>query len=706
MTTSDFTRMLAVISSLGISACGADGIGNAFSGGSSMRIDVEVYKGPLSKSVHIQWGELTALIREAETSLATFDDDVLRLASTQGFLRDAELPALKMDDWANRGARQLHQLQGMLAESGLVLGKLRRRLHGTYEDLDQSIAAVKTAEFAYRNVRSLVDEIVKLIDGNRSGLHAKWTSLKSSVATLADDVRDSARKIDALNLTNLPDGLVAGVSGEYLQNTAIDLKRAAARLQKMDSVFNVLAATDITDLGERLNVLANRDQYGPLSITPHHRGTIDNRRNTPSRTVSKVRGVEDQSNEERLFWCTSQHYRQAMDGQSEGVFHALAGQDCLRLAQIHDEVDHLLRIIRPFKELVQNRNNRFGYSLENAVSGIRNSELGGAVPVKLTEMLTWGSEIGTRMKHKAIYWAEAMMVNAPDRPVRTMATAFANMAAEIGNQISSRADTILKQCPEKPDGSRHCSDLISNRLPLSVYLREINPTEFHNLFTYNRSGGLASVEETFSRPAWSLGTEESADRARVVELLFSDHNWSNINTVYASGQGDVNMAFIKDSIGNWNLKNFKSDPTDLLEGYKRITVAAVDAAVKLVENASAPGAASSALSLASRMMKGRVGPAGKNTSGVDVERLSRAVARQINGIIDRGKQAETGMAADKISAHRQSVRDELLTLLSYHDKTLESLQAAVVSQDQADSTGSVAPTGAAISAGQGFAPAF
>jgi hypothetical protein len=80
------------------------------------------------------------------------------------------------------------------------------------------------------------------------------------------------------------------------------------------------------------------------------------------------------------------------------------------------------------------------------------------------------------------------------------------------------------------------------------------------------------------------------DRVKAVRRLFADHNWSNINTVYASGWGKGSMALIKDDIGNWNLKGFDSDPEDLLKAYKDVSIAALETAMKAVKAGAAGGA--------------------------------------------------------------------------------------------------------------------
>ncbi len=707
----------ALAGSLVLSGCGVTEITDAFSGGASMRIDVEVYKGPLSKNVEIQWGELTALIIEAQTTLATFDDDILRLASTQGYLFDGELPHQSLDVWGNAEIAKIQNIEGYLNDADKALDEADRLLTSTNPDIDQAQKSVGLAMDAHKIILFQAAHITRIVSNDSRGLNAALASLLSGVEGLHKTLNTAATDLSRIDLSRLPDNQVEGVTKKELQAAQGKLDASENDLTIAIDVTEDALKLNIIDLGDSITAKVKRDLYGPLTVSPHYRGNnAEGARDIPSRSVSKIRGVDVRSRKENeIIWCRRPDYRTSLEGKNGSVWRALVGRDCLLLAQLHDEIDHLQRMIRPFREAVKGGladinkatlSDSALLNLEQAVLGVKISK-NDANTYKLVDFMEWASRIGTRLKTKAFYWSGSMAAEAPGRPVRAMMTGFTNMAAELGNQIASRADTILKQCPfNKTEQKYKCDNQLARVLPLSVYLREVNPTEFHNLATYNRSSGIATTEEILSRPVWNLGTEESTDRARIVESLYADHNWSNINTVYASGQGDVNMAFIKDSIGNWNLKNFKNDPTELLEGYSKLTEAAVTATAKLAAQSATGGASSgvsSALSLASRMMKGKVGPGGQNAAGIDVAVLSRAIERQINDItemaekehklIAEGKstksykveETDDYKAADepnqkmkKQAENRENVQKELIALLDYHDQMLASLQAAVV----------------------------
>ena len=60
-----------IVLSLVLSGC-ATGPFSKLSTGASMRVEVEVYKGPLSKDKEVQLGEIIGVIREARSNLIAF----------------------------------------------------------------------------------------------------------------------------------------------------------------------------------------------------------------------------------------------------------------------------------------------------------------------------------------------------------------------------------------------------------------------------------------------------------------------------------------------------------------------------------------------------------------------------------------------------------------------------------------------------------
>lgn len=187
------------------------------------------------------------------------------------------------------------------------------------------------------------------------------------------------------------------------------------------------------------------------------------------------------------------------------------------------------------------------------------------------------SQLSTQLKIHALNHAYLLnYLQSMAGKERILTIGYINLASELSNQLNSRADALLKQI----DGKE------GNKLPQSVYLRDSAPTSFRNMYVWNREMTPSwSAEDGSEYPSMS-GSKENARKVRELEHHFADHYWSTINTVVATGQGDVGMALIKDDIGNWNLKKFSNDPTEMLQAYKKVGLSALEMAASLVKASS------------------------------------------------------------------------------------------------------------------------
>ncbi len=201
---------------------------------------------------------------------------------------------------------------------------------------------------------------------------------------------------------------------------------------------------------------------------------------------------------------------------------------------------------------------------------------GGAVDYR--QALLESTRIAAAMQAKAFYYATASTAGQSNDPVvRIAATYFIAATSEYGNQIQARADALLKQLgPEGRD---------RRELPLSAHLREAEPTDFVHLFDW--TDGHLPRPYDYVQFNFSPNLEE---RIKIIDRLYADHFWSKINTVYASGRGKAQMAFIKDETGNWNLKSFDNDPTELLDAYTKVSMSALEGVVEIAGKIASGGA--------------------------------------------------------------------------------------------------------------------
>ena len=237
------------------------------------------------------------------------------------------------------------------------------------------------------------------------------------------------------------------------------------------------------------------------------------------------------------------------------------------------------------------------------------------------ELLKYAAELGHRLRSAAEFWATKHIAIFPDsKRARIGLVEFTSMAAELGNEISARSDALLKQR----------GHMNGKQLPTSTYLQDSGATDYLNLVDWFE----AAVDRENS---------DKLDRVRMIERLITDTHWSKINTVFAAGQGEVRMVFVKDDIGNWNLKSFSNDPTELLNAYKKIGSAALSTVAGL---AGKGGESISKMQDFMQFANNVVLGSGSNSQELlSIESLHANTARRLNELIDRQKRREESLKA-------------------------------------------------------------
>lgn len=127
------------------------------------------------------------------------------------------------------------------------------------------------------------------------------------------------------------------------------------------------------------------------------------------------------------------------------------------------------------------------------------------------------AKFSMQLKAKAFYWAEAHVPSAPpNRTIRIIMAGIANIASEYSNQLESHSDALMLQL----------AGTDRSNLPLSVYIRNTEPTNFLNLYSWNRATAPALLTDMIFHPFDAFSSEETSDRVRVIERLFADYNWA------------------------------------------------------------------------------------------------------------------------------------------------------------------------------------
>ena len=216
------------------------------------------------------------------------------------------------------------------------------------------------------------------------------------------------------------------------------------------------------------------------------------------------------------------------------------------------------------------------------------------------------SKVAARLRILSEYWAQVVTItNFQPDSFRQLAVSISNLAAQYGQQLHHRSDTLMKLVK---------TDTRPEDMPLSIKLRNTGPSEFVNLFVWRRAFGRPLDGDLLSEGPFISQTEEGSDRVRSLERLYQSDNWEKINEVFASGRGEVAMLLVKDDIGNWDLKSFSSDPTKLLRAYTDIGTEILKRTAAFAAGGPAATSALSAGDLASIQNSAAVGNALGNPS--------------------------------------------------------------------------------------------
>jgi hypothetical protein len=274
-----------------------------------------------------------------------------------------------------------------------------------------------------------------------------------------------------------------------------------------------------------------------------------------------------------------------------------------------------------------------------------------------------------KLEERAWYWG-TQHLGSGQKEYREIYARFGQLVSDYANLIASRVDTVLKQTG---------TNLRAADLSTADHLRDAAPTAYLALYDWletderNRvPGGRTYGPLVFRRGADGLDARE---RVRMAEQLFDDRYWTNINRVYASGQGEVRMAFIRDEIGNWNLKSFQNDPEKLLDAYRKVSIAGLNLIAKV---AAAPQPGRALVDVAGRFAAGRTNtPAAvlQLSRGIDLARadaLANLTTLQNDYTSDLAKRQATLADATAAAAAEKTTYDSKQTDVDTQSRALES----------------------------------
>jgi hypothetical protein len=261
------------------------------------------------------------------------------------------------------------------------------------------------------------------------------------------------------------------------------------------------------------------------------------------------------------------------------------------------------------------------------------------------KFLAGAVEVAARMKAKAFYTVYDELPDFPDERLGPLLVGWTTLTSTYSQELSARATTLLKQVTAEKDGETPEKAVLGRKLSVGDHLRNANPSEFlHLLDWYGAVGPRKEIVEGMT----------AADRVRLGQRLFADQFWSKVNEVQASGQGEVRMAFIRDAIGNWNLKEFDSNPEELLSAYRDVAKAGFELAKNAAKGA-ATGGAGEALSTANKLINSDLGgnePAPADTNP-QIAVLRDRLGSDLNQIVEQLQTAKTAHETKKADIEKR-----------------------------------------------------
>ena len=636
-------RALALILLLsgGLVLVGCDQAG--LTGSASMRVEVEVYKGPLSKELTVQRGELIGIIRDASTALShlKYDTEVsaCRLgcsvargtAVANGDKRGNTnmvcderhhgfpIPEETTDDAQEDRFRTCPILLNILDDTqelitgicefsnldpiGFECNKDDRKRSAQFDELAKGMVeqTLSSEPFVSKIERLLRRRIAGLVDEQRSAIEKRISSevRRSITETLQPDHAQFLDRYVSEQQRNLSE--LARIRNDAARERADIEGRFHASMENVEGqrVHEIRAA-----MSEEIEkVETERDAKLELENAEHEQ-RLDDIRNAYEILEAEIdTRLQERSGEIVEKVETAVVEEQQVIRDDPNIVEPLVRE--LRDSLTGEAEDYAKRRLRSDRSA----------ELVNWQKPEENQEK--------INVYRRAAKIAQQLRSRAEYWATAHTAIAPDsKRVRIEMADFANFTANYGNQIGARADALLKQSDWNGSiGRQGGPELARELLANSVFLRDSQPTSYLKLYDWNSA-------------AVFLEGSGATDRVRMVEQLVQDTYWANVNTVFATGRGTFTTALIKDDIGNWNLKNYDNAPGELLEAYKEAGFAAVKALSDVTRSAIGDGdteVVGSALEVANRVALG-TGTEEADTIRESLDSLTKVTQDRITSI--------------------------------------------------------------------------
>lgn len=606
------TTILLLSATLTLVSCAQTGL----SGSASMRVEVEVYKGPLSKELPIQRGELVGMVRDASTAL-------------QQLKYDIQVTMCRLGCKFSKSSRRRHYVGGLQQQDSFceesTIGYHIRPLDNPPDKPyracpimvnlleDAKVLQFDVCKFSYLDPTGFQcheenEQRKELFDEIATGMAERTLTNR----TFSDRISVIVDRAITEQVEEKRPRVIRRINDEVKQEISEEFKGAFAELERqqyleMQRSFSERAR--IRDKAEEATRLTKEEFALLISKEGDHEKIkqIEAERDLVVRELERDEEMNLRDAQERRHTrlleiensiaTLNQQIQFKLTARKEEIHDRAAVEIEMERERLRHDVETIRRFTAEARESLMA--DAVEYAKSDLISGSGEELEAWLEPSENRakfRVYRLAAEVAQRLRSRAEYWATAHTAVAPEnKRVRIEMADFANFTANYGNQISARADALLKQS-EWVQGQevQRGMELARELLASSTFLRDSQPTSYLKLYDWNRA---AVVRQGSS----------AVDRVRMVEQLVKDTYWTTVNTVFATGRGTFTTALIKDDIGNWNLKNYDNAPGELIDAYTQAGFAAIGAATEVVQAAISGGgsaAAGKALDVANKVALG------------------------------------------------------------------------------------------------------
>jgi hypothetical protein len=156
-----------------------------------------------------------------------------------------------------------------------------------------------------------------------------------------------------------------------------------------------------------------------------------------------------------------------------------------------------------------------------------------------------------------------------DGLISTLKFEHIHLVKQFGRQspITLQAEAALKVAYDRRANMVRIRPAISylrTSFPSTTLQRDANTTS-KNMLIRDTVKNIPIIGELFHE---DIAGMERAKITREIDKQF----WQNINRIKLSGGGQTNYVLMKDDVGNWVIKSYSSDPTDIIKSAKNLAL--------------------------------------------------------------------------------------------------------------------------------------